>query len=157
MKAYQYVLFFNQISMESIAQVGGKNASLGEMYNQLNPMGIQIPNGFAITAAGYRLFRKTNNLEQKLKDLLLSLDTKLYSNLSAIGAKARNLILLSEIPDEIRKEVKIAYESLSEECNINNLDVAVRSSATAEDLPTASFAGRMDSFLNINGDRKSVV
>ena len=154
MKDYQYILFFNEIGMESITHVGGKNASLGEMYNQLKPIGIQIPNGFAITAAGYRLFRKINNLEQKLKDLLLSLDIKTYSNLSSVGVKARNLILLSEIPDEIRVEVKKAYESLSEQCNIKNLDVAVRSSATAEDLPTASFAGRMESFLNINGEQQ---
>lgn len=151
MGKYKYILFFDQIGIDAIGKVGGKNASLGEMYNQLNPIGISIPNGFAVTAEGYRLFRKMNHLEKPLKDLLFSLDTEHYSNLSSIGEKARNLILAAAIPDEIRKEIYAAYQSLSEQCNSNNLDVAVRSSATAEDLPTASFAGQMQSFLNING------
>ncbi|MFV8347833.1 phosphoenolpyruvate synthase [Flavobacterium sp. ZB4P13] len=151
MGKYKYILFFDQIGIDAIGKVGGKNASLGEMYNQLNPIGISIPNGFAVTAEGYRLFRKMNNLEKPLKDLLFSLDTEHYSNLSSIGEKARNLILAAAIPDEIRDEIYAAYQSLSEQCNSNNLDVAVRSSATSEDLPTASFAGQMQSFLNING------
>jgi pyruvate,water dikinase len=151
MGKYKYMLFFDQIGIDAIGKVGGKNASLGEMYNQLNPIGISIPNGFAVTAEGYRLFRKMNNLEKPLKDLLFSLDTEHYSNLSSIGEKARNLILAAAIPDEIRDEIYAAYQSLSEQCNSNTLDVAVRSSATSEDLPTASFAGQMQSFLNING------
>ena len=154
MRTYKYILFFNEINIDAIDKVGGKNASLGEMYNQLNPIGIIIPNGFAVTAEGYRLFRKTNRLEQLLQDLLLSLDTKEYSNLSLIGEKARNLILSAAIPDEIRDEIKVAYQSLSEQCGTSNLDVAVRSSATSEDLPTASFAGRMESFLHINGEQE---
>ena len=154
MRTYKYILFFNQISIEAIDKVGGKNASLGEMYNQLNPIGISIPNGFAVTAEGYRLFRKTNGLEQLLQDLLLSLDTKEYSNLSLIGEKARNLILSATIPEEIRVEINTAYKSLSKQCGTSNLDVAVRSSATSEDLPTASFAGRMESFLHINGEQE---
>jgi pyruvate,water dikinase len=151
MKKYKHILFFNQIGIESLSKVGGKNASLGEMYNQLNPIGIVIPNGFAVTAEAYRLFRKENNLEQPLQDLLMSLDNKDYSNLSSIGEKARNLILSATIPDETRAEIELAYQSLGEQCGTSNLDVAVRSSATSEDLPTASFAGRMESFLNING------
>ncbi|MFV8393623.1 phosphoenolpyruvate synthase [Flavobacterium sp. LB2P6] len=151
MGKYKYILFFDQIGIDAIGKVGGKNASLGEMYNQLNPIGISIPNGFAVTAEGYRLFRKMNTLEKPLKDLLFSLDTQHYSNLSSIGEKARNLILSAAIPDEIRDEIYAAYQSLSEQCNSTNLDVAVRSSATSEDLPTASFAGQMQSFLNING------
>ncbi|SHM37449.1 phosphoenolpyruvate synthase [Flavobacterium xanthum] len=154
MRTYNYILFFNEINIDAIDKVGGKNASLGEMYNQLNPIGISIPNGFAVTAEGYRLFRKTNRLEQLLQDLLLSLDTKEYSNLSLIGEKARNLILSAAIPEEIRDEIKLAYESLSKQCGTSNLDVAVRSSATSEDLPTASFAGRMESFLHINGEQE---
>lgn len=154
MAQFKYISFFNQISIESLGEVGGKNASLGEMYNQLNPIGINIPNGFALTAEAYRLFRKENNLEQTLQELLLSLDTKEYSNLSAVGEKARNVILSATIPDEIHAEIKAAYQSLSEQCGINNLDVAVRSSATSEDLPTASFAGRMESFLNIDGEQQ---
>lgn len=151
MKKYKHILFFNQIGIESLSKVGGKNASLGEMYNQLNPIGIVIPNGFAVTAEAYRLFRKENNLEQPLQELLMSLDTKDYSNLSSIGEKARNLILSATIPEETRAEIEVAYQSLGEQCGTSNLDVAVRSSATSEDLPTASFAGRMESFLNING------
>ncbi|CAM4062183.1 phosphoenolpyruvate synthase [Flavobacterium sinopsychrotolerans] len=151
MANYKHILFFNQIGIEALSEVGGKNASLGEMYNQLNPIGIAIPNGFAITAEAYRLFRKQNNLEQPLQELLLSLDTKEYSNLSAIGEKARKLILSATIPSEIRDEINTAYQSLGEQCGINNLNVAVRSSATSEDLLSASFAGQMQSFLNISG------
>jgi len=148
------ILFFNQISINDIAKVGGKNASLGEMYNQLNPKGISVPNGFATTADAYRLFRSTNNIEQKLNELLLLLDTENYSNLSKIGETARNLILSAELPKEITEPIIEAYKELSSKCGIPELDVAVRSSATAEDLPTASFAGRMESFLNISGEKQ---
>ena len=150
----KHILFFNQISISDIGKVGGKNASLGEMYCRLNPIGIKIPNGFAVTAEGYRLFRKENNLEKPLEDLLLSLDTKEYSNLSSIGEKARNLILSASIPEEIGNDIRAAYQELCKQCEINNLDVAVRSSATSEDLPSASFAGRMESFLNISGEKQ---
>ena len=150
----KHILFFNQISISDIGKVGGKNASLGEMYCRLNPIGIKIPNGFAVTAEGYRLFRKENNLEKPLEDLLLSLDTKEYSNLSSIGEKARNLILSANIPEEIGNDIRAAYQELCKQCEINNLDVAVRSSATSEDLPSASFAGRMESFLNISGEKQ---
>ena len=154
MKTSNHILFFNQISISDIAKVGGKNASLGEMYNQLNPIGIGIPNGFALTANAYRLFRTHNDLEQKLNDLLLSLDTEHYSNLIAIGETARNLILSGTFSEEIIEAVNQAYLTLSDDCGIKNLDVAVRSSATAEDLPTASFAGRMESYLNISGEKQ---
>ena len=150
----KHILFFNQISISDIGKVGGKNASLGEMYCRLNPIGIKIPNGFAVTAEGYRLFRKENNLEKPLEDLLLSLDTKEYSNLSSIGKKARNLILSATISEEIGNDIRAAYQELCKHCEINNLDVAVRSSATSEDLPSASFAGRMESFLNISGEKQ---
>jgi len=154
MATSKHILFFNQISITDIGKVGGKNASLGEMFCQLNPIGISIPNGFAVTAEGYRLFRKSNNIEKSLSDLLLSLDTKEYSNLSDIGEKARNLILSATIPEEVSNEIRTAYKELSNLCGANNLGVAVRSSATSEDLPSASFAGRMESFLNINGEKQ---
>ncbi len=150
----EQILFFNQISISDIGKVGGKNASLGEMYTQLIPMGINIPNGFAVTAEGYRIFRKANNLEKPLNDLLLSLDTKEYSNLSSIGEKARNLVLSAAFPEEINAAIRDAYQELCKQCKINHLDVAVRSSATSEDLPSASFAGRMESFLNISGEQQ---
>ncbi len=154
MKNPTLILFFDKISISDIAKVGGKNASLGEMYNQLIPKGIGIPNGFALTADAYRLFREYNKIEQQLNELLLSLDTKQYSNLNAIGETARALILSGTFPSEIIDVINEAYKSLSNDCGIQNLDVAVRSSATAEDLPTASFAGRMESFLNISGERQ---
>jgi pyruvate,water dikinase len=154
MKSVGHILFFDQINIADIAKVGGKNASLGEMYNQLNPKGIGIPNGFALTADAYRLFREHNDIEQQLNDLLLSLDTIHYSNLTAIGETARTLILSGTFPAEVINAVNEAYKTLSDSCGIEHLDVAVRSSATAEDLPTASFAGRMESFLNINGKKQ---
>jgi pyruvate, water dikinase len=149
-----YIENFGNISIKDIAKVGGKNASLGEMYNQLNPKGIGIPNGFALTADAYRLFRKQNNIEQQLNELLLSLDIEQFSNLISIGETARALILSGTFPTEIIDAVRQAYQQLSNDCGIKNLDVAVRSSATAEDLPSASFAGRMESFLNISGEKQ---
>jgi len=152
----QHILFFDQISINDINQVGGKNASLGEMYNELNPKGINIPNGFALTAESYREFLRYNKIDKKLRDLLLSFDTKNYSNLEDIGQQARALILSSSMPKGIITSIKKAYEKLSSICGIQNMDVAVRSSATAEDLPTASFAGRMESFLNIGGEEQLI-
>ena len=154
MKNFKHILFFDQIGINDISKVGGKNASIGEMYNQLNPLGINIPNGFALTANAYRLFRKQNNIESILTELLLSLDTKTYSNLSLIGEKARKIILSASIPNEIITELNTAYQSLCTQLGNNNLSVAVRSSATSEDLPTASFAGQMQSFLNITGEKQ---
>lgn len=156
MEKLKYIMFFNKISIRSIDMVGGKNASLGEMYNQFNPIGINIPNGFALTAKAYRLFKKRNNLDKPLNDLLFVLDTADYSNLAAIGEKARNLVLSASIPDEIIEEVRIAYATLCDQCGYETLGVAVRSSATAEDLPSASFAGQMQSFLNIAGEDQLV-
>lgn len=150
----EHILFFNQIGIDDIGKVGGKNASLGEMFTQLNPIGINIPFGFAVTANGYRLFREVNKLEKPLDDLLYSLDTIGYSNLSFIGEKARKLILASSFPEELSNDIKKAYQVLSNDSEIDNLGVAVRSSATSEDLPTASFAGRMESFLNISGEKQ---
>lgn len=146
-----YIIPFNQISINDLPRVGGKNASLGEMFNELSSKGINIPDGFALSADAYRLFRSNNHIEQALIDLLHSLDTQNFSNLSSVGEKARELILQSDIPPEIKDACKKAYADLCRKSGMELLDVAVRSSATAEDLPTASFAGRMESFLNISG------
>jgi len=151
MHSNKYIIPFNRIGIEDLPKVGGKNASLGEMFNQLSTKGINIPDGFALSADAYRLFRKENELEQALNELLKSLDKKNLSNLNSVGEKARELISKSQMPEEIKKQCKEAYLNLCEQCGIKLLDVAVRSSATAEDLPTASFAGRMESFLNISG------
>lgn len=150
----KYILFFDEISIKDVTKVGGKNASLGEMYHALNPQGISIPNGFALTAEAFRVFLNNNNLNDPLNDLFSSLDTKHYSNLISLGETARNLIASATIPSEIIDAVQQAYKVLSNECGINNLNVAVRSSATAEDLPAASFAGSMESFLNISGENQ---
>ncbi len=149
-----HLLFFEKISISDIAKVGGKNASLGEMYNQLNSKGVGVLNGFALTSELFREFRKTNQLEKALLDLLLSLDTQNFSNLSDVGEKARSLILSAKFSDEMKAEINEAYHLLSQLCGIANMSVAVRSSATAEDLPTASFAGNMESYLNISGEKQ---
>lgn len=144
------ILFFSEIHLSDLDKVGGKNSSLGEMYNLLKPIGIHIPDGFAITASAYRQFIKENDLEFALNQIINELDTKEYSNLSIVGEKSRALILSGRMPESIKTDIKNAYLDLSKKCGKQNLDVAVRSSATAEDLPSASFAGRMESFLNIS-------
>jgi len=154
MQTAQYTIPFSKIRIDDISRVGGKNSSLGEMFNELNPKGINIPDGFALSADAYRLFRKENAIEQAIKDLLLSLDKQDFGNLTSIGEQARKLILNSEIPDVVAQQIKQAYGQLCSKLGVEVLDVAVRSSATAEDLPTASFAGRMESYLNINGEEQ---
>lgn len=150
----EFILFFRQIGIADVGKVGGKNASLGELFNQLGPQGILVPDGFALTAAAFRLFLQRNGLEIRLQELMSSLDKKDFTNLAVMGASARSLILNGELPEEIKAAVSQAYMALSDNAGLPSLAVAVRSSATAEDLPAASFAGRMESFLNINGERQ---
>lgn len=143
-----FTIPFALISNKDVALVGGKNASLGEMFNNLHPLGISIPDGFATTADAFRLFLKENKLEEPLQKLLESLDLKEFSNLIDISQNARRLVLQASLPDRLQREIIESYNDL---CKGNEMEVAVRSSATAEDLPTASFAGQHDSFLNIKG------
>ena len=145
----KFILPFNQISLSSLPQVGGKNASLGEMYNKLQPLGIEVPDGFAVTVAGYRAFLTTNKLTETLKNLLASVDSKTLSNLPDIARQCRDLVAKGVLPEELKKEIIQAYQVLG--AGQERVSVAVRSSATAEDLPTASFAGQHESFLNIRG------
>ena len=145
-----YCIQFKEIKLTDIPSVGGKNASLGEMLSTLSPLGIQIPNGFALTADAYRMFLQENNFIEPLTQLLGELDNQTLSNLPEIGAQCRALIGSGNLPDEIKQEVIEAYSFLG---NKSPISVAVRSSATAEDLPTASFAGQHDSFLNVEGDQ----
>ena len=152
MKNAKYILFFDQIKKESIPLVGGKNAALGEMYNQLTSNGIQIPYGFAITTSAYHYFCNVNNIKVDLDKLISEINTTTFENLFEIGQKARALIRSKPIPKEIVSEIQLAYFELSSICTTENCDVAVRSSATSEDLPSASFAGQMQSFLNITGE-----
>lgn len=154
MQKTQYIIPFSEIGLDDTSRVGGKNSSLGEMFNQLYSKGINIPNGFAIEAEAFRVFRQENQIEEALKDLLSALDKHDFSNLNIIGEKARELITNSKIPAQIVNEIERAYQQLCDQVDVSALDVAVRSSATAEDLPTASFAGRMESFLNIKGSEQ---
>jgi pyruvate,water dikinase len=141
---------FSEISNNDVALVGGKNASLGEMYSSLSSFSINIPDGFATTADAFRLFLSENSLEKPIKDLLGTLDLKDFSNLNQISAKAKQLVMKSPLPASLEKAIEEGYAALALR-NQNDSEVAVRSSATAEDLPTASFAGQHDSFLNIRG------
>lgn len=145
-----FIKNFAEISISDLPTVGGKNASLGEMFSQLTPKGILVPDGFAITADAYRLFLKENNLRQPLEALLEKLDKTGFSNLEEIGAQARELIKNAPFPVIIEASIKQAYRELHEREGVD-FTLAVRSSATAEDLPTASFAGQLESFLNIDG------
>jgi pyruvate,water dikinase len=149
-----YILPFSDISMKDLARVGGKNASLGEMYNKLRIKNIRIPNGFAITAESFRFFCKENKIENKLQNLMHSLNYKTFENLEEIGEKIRDIINSSRIPSLIEEEIKEAYKQLCLDESIPLLQVAVRSSATSEDLPEASFAGSMESYLNIQGEKQ---
>ena len=147
----RYILWFDEISKEDVPLVGGKNASLGEMFSKLSKKGINVPNGFAITAKGFRYFLKFNKIDEKLKEIFEKFDPKSIQSLKETGKSARNLILKSKFPPDLEKEILKNYQKLSKIYNQENVDVAVRSSATAEDLATASFAGQHESYINISG------
>jgi pyruvate,water dikinase len=136
-----------------VPQVGGKNASLGEMYGHLTKKGIKVPNGFATTAQAYNYFLDSTGLKKKIKEILAGLNTKNVSDLMRRGAVIRKLIIATEMPKDFQIAIIKAYRELSLQHKTKNLDVAVRSSATAEDLPDASFAGQQETFLNITGER----
>lgn len=146
----KYIRWFDETSIEDVPLVGGKNASLGEMYRELAPKGVKIPNGFSVTAEAYWHILKAGGILEKLKQTMEGLDTSDVSELAKRGKAARDLILEAGIPDDLWQEIKSGYDHLCEQYG-ENTDVAVRSSATAEDLPTASFAGQQESFLNIRG------
>lgn len=144
-----YIKKFSEINIADIAVVGGKNSSLGEMFSKLSSKGITVPDGFATTAFAFEEFLKHNNLKKALFDLMSSLDKQHYSNLKETGLKARNLLLNASLPAPLQSAIIAAYKAL---CGNEYFEVAVRSSATAEDLPQASFAGQHESFLNIKGE-----
>ncbi len=144
------ILWFEEISIKDVPLVGGKNASLGEMYRNLTSKGVKVPNGFAVTAAAYRYFIKENKLDEQIRQALEGLDTHNIKDLQRRGKKVRHLILNAQMPKELAEAIEEAYHKLEEEYG-ESVDVAVRSSATAEDLPDASFAGQQDTYLNIQG------
>ncbi len=147
---YHYIRFFADISISDVDSVGGKNASLGEMYSELSRQGVNIPNGFAITASAYRAFLDHNNLVEPITQALEGLNVDDTHALAKTGEAIRSMIINATMPDAIVEEIAQGYKKLEEEYD-NNVDVAVRSSATAEDLPDASFAGQQESHLNITG------
>ncbi len=146
----QYIRFFNELTINDIATVGGKNASLGEMYKNLTSAGINIPNGFATTSDAYWLFLEENQIKNRIKEILSGLDISDTTNLQERGKAVRKLFLKCKLPKILEDEILQAYTILSKEYTKNNIDVAVRSSGTAEDLPDASFAGQQETFLNID-------
>lgn len=151
-KEQALVLTLDEVRIADIPLVGGKNASLGEMIQQLRSKGVKVPNGFATTAYAYRYFIQTAGLEAKLREIFASLDVEDVDNLQQCGKKARLLMLQTPFPQELQEAIAIAYQNLCQQYG-ENTDVAVRSSATAEDLPDASFAGQQETYLNVHGLR----
>lgn len=153
-KPKPYILWFDEISIDDIDLVGGKNASLGEMYRHLKKEKVQVPSGFAITASAYRYVLDKSGAFDALKAILKGLNHKDPQVLASTGQKAREIILQCEIPSDLQKKIIEAYHQLSSQYKLKAIDVAVRSSATSEDLPTASFAGQLETYLNISGENE---
>ena len=146
------VLPFREVGIVDIPLVGGKNASLGEMIQQLDPKGVKVPDGFATTAFAYRYFIEKADIQAKLRAIFADLDVEDVNNLRQRGKQARSLMLQTPFPQELQDAITEAYTKLCEEYGTDT-DVAVRSSATAEDLPDASFAGQQETYLNVHGLR----
>ena len=147
----KYILELSQVGINDIETVGGKNASLGEMIQNLTSLGINIPNGFVVTVAAYREFLQYNKLESTISHIINSIDHKDIESLRRGGQQVRLLLQNGRFPKEMSELIIKAYEKLSSDYNQEFTDVAVRSSATAEDLPDASFAGQQETFLNVRG------
>jgi len=145
-----FIRFFDEISLDDVALVGGKGASLGELYRALVPLGVPVPGGYSITAPAYRKLIADAGLTDKIAALLADLNPSDVAELARRGAKIRKLVVEAPVPAEIASEITAAYEKLSGG-SAKGVDVAVRSSATAEDLPDASFAGQHDTFLHVQG------
>jgi pyruvate,water dikinase len=146
----KFIRWFDEIAIEDVPLVGGKNASLGEMYRELTSQGVKIPNGFATTTDAYWHLLESAGILEDMKKALAGLDKSDVSDLAARGKRVRELILNAKIPDDLWSEIRSAYDRLGEQYG-KDPDVAVRSSASAEDLPTASFAGQQESYLNVRG------
>ena len=153
-KKEKYILWFKEITAKDVFLVGGKNASLGEMYSELSKKGINIPNGFALTSRAYWYFFKKNKIDKRLKEIFKKFDPKSLKSLQETGKAARSLILKADFPEDLKKEIIKIYKNLSQKYKQENTDVAVRSSGTCEDLPEASFAGQFETFLNVRGEEE---
>ncbi|HDO35028.1 MAG TPA: phosphoenolpyruvate synthase [Nitrospirae bacterium] len=146
-----YIRWFKDIGIDDIPEVGGKNASLGEMYQNLTAEGVRVPNGFAVTASAYRYVLDSNNAWQKLHEALDGLNPDDIKDLQTRGAKAREIVYGCSLPEDLKSEIIAQYAKLKEEYG-DGLSLAVRSSATAEDSPEASFAGQNDTYLHISSE-----
>lgn len=144
------VLPFEAVTIQDIPVVGGKNASLGEMIHQLGKKGVKVPTGFATTAHAYRYFIESGGLENKLRSIFASLNIEDINNLRSVGKQARRLVLQTPFPQDLENAIAQGYYQLCQKYGTDT-DVAVRSSATAEDLPDASFAGQQETYLNVHG------
>lgn len=153
MKNEQYTMRLSEASIGDIELVGGKNASLGEMMQHLSKAGINIPDGFIVTAAAYHQFIKHNGLDRAIRQIIKDTDISDLQQLSNCGLRIRELIQNGVFPVEMQEQIMQAYKSLVLFYDDNTMDVAVRSSATAEDLPDASFAGQQDTYLNVSGQQ----
>ena len=150
-----YTRWFEEMGMDDVAQVGGKNASLGEMYQKLTAQGVRVPNGFAVTAEAYRMVLDENNAWSQLHEALDELDPDNLKDLQTRGAKARAILAQSKLPETLQSEIISQYAKLKQQYG-DDVSLAVRSSATAEDSPEASFAGQNDTYLNI-GDEDALL
>ncbi|MCX7114709.1 MAG: phosphoenolpyruvate synthase [Gammaproteobacteria bacterium] len=151
MPGISYTVPFDDIGIQNLDQVGGKNASLGEMMGHLSKVGVLVPPGFATTADAYREFIATEGLGDKIYELLSDLDINNISKLTTVGKHIRELILKTPFVPAFESAVKLAYDQLAKRIGSGSWTVAVRSSATAEDLPDASFAGQQETYLNVDG------
>ena len=147
----QNVIWFENLRMTDVESVGGKNASLGEMISQLTEKGVRVPTGFATTAEAYRTFLAHNGLSDRISQALAALDVNDVTELARVGKEIRQWILETPFPAELDADIETAWNKMVADAGSNQISVAVRSSATAEDLPDASFAGQQETFLNING------
>ncbi|MFT5743069.1 MAG: pyruvate,water dikinase, partial [Paracoccaceae bacterium] len=145
------VIWFEHLARGDVARVGGKNSSLGEMVRTLGPKGIDVPTGFATSSDAYRGFIKANNLHERVAAEMDALATHKIT-LHEAGTRIRTMINAGEWPDDLRADILTAYKEMAKRTGSENPSVAVRSSATAEDLPDASFAGQQETFLNVEGD-----
>ena len=153
-KKLKHILWYKQINAKDGALVGGKNASLGEMFRILTKQGVNIPDGFTLTSKAFWYFLKENKIDKEIREIFSKFNPKDINSLIKTGKEVRSLILNADIPKDLKKKISKSYEKLSKKYRQANVDVAVRSSATAEDLATASFAGQMETFLNIKGDEE---
>ena len=148
----KFIKFFEETTIKDVPEVGGKNASLGEMYKNLAGQGIKVPNGFATTSNAYTYLLEQTHLKEDIKKIIDGLNTHNVTDLAKRGAAIRKLIIATAFPKDLSQDITEAYKKLSQFYKTKNLHVAVRSSATAEDLPDASFAGQQETFLNVSGE-----